>query len=51
MPQMSPLNWVILFSFFTLMYLIINSMNYYLVLYTNQNKTNLLKINSNNWKW
>nr|AXS65723.1 ATP synthase F0 subunit 8 [Cucujoidea sp. 23 KM-2017] len=51
MPQMAPLNWLSLFIFFTVIFLIVNSLNYFMFLYTIKN--NNFKKNSPklNWKW
>nr|UFZ13128.1 ATP synthase F0 subunit 8 [Ctenochauliodes yangi] len=52
MPQMAPLNWLILFIFFTLMFIIFNMMNYFI---TNYSLPSLTKMNLSktplNWKW
>nr|AXS65362.1 ATP synthase F0 subunit 8 [Cleroidea sp. 2 KM-2017] len=51
MPQMSPLSWFTLFSEFCLIFLLINSINYFSYNYTSKTsitKKLLLKIN---WKW
>nr|UFZ13794.1 ATP synthase F0 subunit 8 [Anachauliodes laboissierei] len=52
MPQMAPLSWILLFLFFTIMFIIFNMMNYYI--YSPKNlDSNLNKLNkfTNNWKW
>nr|UFZ13401.1 ATP synthase F0 subunit 8 [Neohermes filicornis] len=52
MPQMSPINWLILFMFFSMMLIIFNIMNYFLInpeIPNNSYKN--IKINSLNWKW
>nr|QWB85667.1 ATP synthase F0 subunit 8 [Mantitheus pekinensis] len=51
MPQMAPLNWLILMFFFITVFKLFNCMNYYSFLY--QPKTKLLpKIQMKlNWKW
>nr|AFQ62231.1 ATP synthase F0 subunit 8 [Glaphyrus comosus] len=51
MPQMAPLNWLILFILFSLIYLIFNSMNYFMFNY--QPQTNSIKLMESkiNWKW
>nr|YP_010140016.1 ATP synthase F0 subunit 8 [Aulacochilus grouvellei]QQK56315.1 ATP synthase subunit 8 [Aulacochilus grouvellei] len=53
MPQMAPLNWLILFIYFVMIFLFINSMNYYLFYYTPKffqiNKFSHLPML--NWKW
>nr|AFQ62421.1 ATP synthase F0 subunit 8 [Meru phyllisae] len=52
MPQMAPMNWLILMMFFTSIFLIMNFLNYYLFLKT-PNKNFFKNKNSNllNWKW
>nr|YP_010254107.1 ATP synthase F0 subunit 8 [Scaphidium formosanum]QTZ18648.1 ATP synthase F0 subunit 8 [Scaphidium formosanum] len=51
MPQMMPLNWMTLFLFFTLVFLIFNSQNYFLFYYSPTSKTSTKSSNSINWKW
>nr|WIL79942.1 ATP synthase F0 subunit 8 [Tenerus flavicollis] len=51
MPQMSPMNWILLFLFFTMFFLLINSLNYFM---NNSNSPKTLKTSfkkSINWKW
>nr|AFQ62331.1 ATP synthase F0 subunit 8 [Dermestes peruvianus] len=51
MPQMAPMNWLTLFIFFTLTFLVLNSMNFFQTNYqskTSTSKKNTYKIN---WKW
>nr|AXS65663.1 ATP synthase F0 subunit 8 [Cucujoidea sp. 41 KM-2017] len=51
MPQMAPMNWVILFVYFIMVFMMVNVMVYFSFLYqpkqAQQNKSPL-KIN---WKW
>nr|WKU84123.1 ATP synthase F0 subunit 8 [Salpingogaster sp. ECU13] len=53
MPQMSPISWLVLFFFFSMIFIMFNVMNYfiYFPLITKsknfKNKNNL----SMNWKW
>nr|ASY97922.1 ATP synthase F0 subunit 8 [Pseudocreobotra wahlbergii] len=52
MPQMMPLNWFMLFSFFSILLITFNVMNYY----SPFNKSTLMKNikiknKSMNWKW
>nr|ALO77162.1 ATP synthase F0 subunit 8 [Phloiophilus edwardsi] len=51
MPQMMPLNWLMLFIMFTLTFLLLNSMNYYMFNYINKNTDNYKLTIKNNWKW
>nr|ALO77423.1 ATP synthase F0 subunit 8 [Attagenus hottentotus] len=51
MPQMAPMNWIMLFTFFSIMFLIINSMNYFsfsIMPKKLMNQKSKIKIN---WKW
>nr|AWN56197.1 ATP synthase F0 subunit 8 [Colaspis sp. DPP-2018]AWN56266.1 ATP synthase F0 subunit 8 [Glena unipennaria] len=51
MPQMSPLNWLILFIFFFFMLIIFCIMNFFSLNYNpNMNKFNMKNIQKN-WKW
>nr|QNP09983.1 ATP synthase F0 subunit 8 [Ochthebius sp. IBE<ESP> AN292] len=51
MPQMAPLNWIMLFFMFTMIFMLFNSMNYFSFMYKNM-KYNTKKHNlKNNWKW
>nr|AVE15553.1 ATP synthase F0 subunit 8 [Odontomantis sp. JZ-2017] len=52
MPQMMPLNWLMLFMFFSILMILFNVMNYYMSI----NKSYLIspiksKIKTLNWKW
>nr|ARH53964.1 ATP synthase F0 subunit 8 [Orsodacne cerasi] len=51
MPQMAPLNWLMLFWFFIMIYMIFNSMNYFSFLYEPKFKFMTKKIIKINWKW
>nr|AII02489.1 ATP synthase F0 subunit 8 [Noctua pronuba] len=53
MPQMMPINWLISFFFFLLIYLIFNIMNYYIFNKKISNKNNnlMIKLKNFNWKW
>nr|AXS66321.1 ATP synthase F0 subunit 8 [Staphylinoidea sp. 3 KM-2017] len=52
MPQMAPMNWLTLFIFFVLIFMLFNSINYFSFLYTPspfkapENKKMLMS-----WKW
>nr|YP_009995405.1 ATP synthase F0 subunit 8 [Ochthebius lividipennis]QNP09821.1 ATP synthase F0 subunit 8 [Ochthebius lividipennis] len=52
MPQMAPMNWLMLFIMFTLIFILFNSMNYFSFKYNNSDKKimtkNMIKLN---WKW
>nr|YP_009755822.1 ATP synthase F0 subunit 8 [Harpalus pensylvanicus]QIQ23153.1 ATP synthase F0 subunit 8 [Harpalus pensylvanicus] len=53
MPQMAPMNWLLLYLMFTIIFLLFNFLNYYMFLI--QNKKILIKNNFLNkileWKW
>nr|AML25904.1 ATP synthase F0 subunit 8 [Staphylinidae sp. BMNH 1274207] len=51
MPQMAPLNWITLFIYFSFIFMLFNSMNYFSFIY--KSKTSNIKklINKLNWKW
>nr|AXS66583.1 ATP synthase F0 subunit 8 [Cleroidea sp. 6 KM-2017] len=51
MPQMSPMNWIILFLNFSLIFMLINSNNYFFTKYEFITKNLSKKINKINWKW
>nr|YP_010326846.1 ATP synthase F0 subunit 8 [Athetis thoracica]UNP54096.1 ATP synthase F0 subunit 8 [Athetis thoracica] len=53
MPQMMPINWLISFFFFLLIYLIFNIMNYYIFNKKSLNKNSnfSIKLKNFNWKW
>nr|QNP10113.1 ATP synthase F0 subunit 8 [Ochthebius colveranus] len=52
MPQMMPLNWLMLFFFFSLVFMMINSLNYFSFLYQYPSKKSLnFKMLKINWKW
>nr|ALO71116.1 ATP synthase F0 subunit 8 [Pselaphinae sp. 10 EF-2015] len=51
MPQMSPLNWIFLYMFFSMIFIMFNIMNYYYLNYKPKYINNLNKKNSKNWKW
>nr|YP_010999061.1 ATP synthase F0 subunit 8 [Eupolyphaga nigrinotum]WPM91819.1 ATP synthase F0 subunit 8 [Eupolyphaga nigrinotum] len=52
MPQMMPLNWMILYTLFIMSLLMFNFINYYLVNLTKNTKiNNYMSIKNTNWKW
>nr|YP_009253532.1 ATP synthase F0 subunit 8 [Pyrgus maculatus]AKJ83276.1 ATP synthase F0 subunit 8 [Pyrgus maculatus] len=54
MPQMMPINWIISFFMFILIFILFNIMNYYIYNINNNNKNYLYsnkKKLSFNWKW
>nr|YP_010586241.1 ATP synthase F0 subunit 8 [Himalopsyche malenanda]UZZ44003.1 ATP synthase F0 subunit 8 [Himalopsyche malenanda] len=52
MPQMMPMNWIMLFLFFISVFLTFNVMNFYLFNY-NYSDLKIKSLNKNplNWKW
>nr|YP_010586059.1 ATP synthase F0 subunit 8 [Apsilochorema nigrum]UZZ43795.1 ATP synthase F0 subunit 8 [Apsilochorema nigrum] len=53
MPQMMPINWIMLFIYFIILFIIFNSMNYYNFFYKINKSltTHQKKIFMFNWKW
>nr|QRV62806.1 ATP synthase F0 subunit 8 [Neoporus sp. NHM-IR594] len=52
MPQMAPMNWIILYIFFSFMFIMFNFVNFYLFLIKNKyNQITDMKINLFSWKW
>nr|ALO76971.1 ATP synthase F0 subunit 8 [Malachiinae sp. GENSP01] len=51
MPQMSPLNWILLLLFFSIIFIMINMINYFIMKYQNKNIKTLSKKEMNFWKW
>nr|AML26015.1 ATP synthase F0 subunit 8 [Staphylinidae sp. BMNH 1274241] len=51
MPQMAPLNWLSLFFFITVIFLIFNALNYFSFLYQPQSLSFKDKKTKISWKW
>nr|YP_010895304.1 ATP synthase F0 subunit 8 [Verrallia virginica]WJW73895.1 ATP synthase F0 subunit 8 [Verrallia virginica] len=53
MPQMSPIGWLSLFMVFSFMFIMINIMNYYVIIYKSNHKLIKSKYNYKtiNWMW
>nr|YP_010238968.1 ATP synthase F0 subunit 8 [Megalinus hunanensis]QTE20683.1 ATP synthase F0 subunit 8 [Megalinus hunanensis] len=51
MPQMAPLSWLTLFIYFTMIFLMFNSMNYFSYKYSIKSNLNIKKNKNFNWKW
>nr|YP_010166676.1 ATP synthase F0 subunit 8 [Mystonectes coelamboides]QRV62767.1 ATP synthase F0 subunit 8 [Mystonectes coelamboides] len=52
MPQMAPMNWLILYMFFSAIFILFNFLNYYMFLINNKNNTlNKLNMKTMYWKW
>nr|ALO76631.1 ATP synthase F0 subunit 8 [Melyridae sp. GENSP01] len=50
MPQMSPLNWLILFILFSMVFIFVITLNFYNISYLKTYSHKKSPI-SNNWKW
>nr|AXS66361.1 ATP synthase F0 subunit 8 [Elateroidea sp. 1 KM-2017] len=50
MPQMAPLSWISLFMTTIVIFLVINSLNYYMYKH-NPTKSETKKLQNKNWKW
>nr|ALO71215.1 ATP synthase F0 subunit 8 [Thinonoma atra] len=51
MPQMAPMNWLVLFLMFIIAFMIFNSLNYFCFLYKPKNFTVMKTHSQINWKW
>nr|YP_010701655.1 ATP synthase F0 subunit 8 [Sphaerophoria philanthus]UEK75600.1 ATP synthase F0 subunit 8 [Epistrophe lamellata]WCJ53216.1 ATP synthase F0 subunit 8 [Sphaerophoria philanthus] len=53
MPQMSPISWLSLFIFFSIIFILFNMMNYFIYTPNSSKSKKLFNINkiSMNWKW
>nr|ATN23481.1 ATP synthase F0 subunit 8 [Bruchus sp. EMHAU-15071302] len=51
MPQMAPLNWLTLMIFFTMIFLMFNSLNFFTFNYEVKKMTSFKKKLTYNWKW
>nr|YP_009024415.1 ATP synthase F0 subunit 8 [Massicus raddei]AGO01997.1 ATP synthase F0 subunit 8 [Massicus raddei] len=51
MPQMAPLNWLTLYIFFFMIFMLFNMINYYSFFYTVKKDLIKKKSTSLNWKW
>nr|QNP09678.1 ATP synthase F0 subunit 8 [Ochthebius sp. IBE<ESP> AV177] len=52
MPQMAPMNWLMLFFMFTMIFMMFNSLNYFSFLYKSNKFINNLKLKTKfSWKW
>nr|YP_010580369.1 ATP synthase F0 subunit 8 [Lema decempunctata]UZS91160.1 ATP synthase F0 subunit 8 [Lema decempunctata] len=51
MPQMAPLNWIMLMIYFMLIFMMINIINYYINLNYPNMKTYMSNATKLNWKW
>nr|QNP10009.1 ATP synthase F0 subunit 8 [Aulacochthebius sp. IBE<ESP> RA1155] len=51
MPQMAPMNWISLFIYFSMIFMIFNSLNYFSFKYNILSSNFKKSINKLNWKW
>nr|AML26467.1 ATP synthase F0 subunit 8 [Staphylinidae sp. BMNH 1274657] len=51
MPQMAPMNWLMLFIMFVMVFMIFNALNYFCFLYTPKSTKTQKKTSQINWKW
>nr|QRW36413.1 ATP synthase F0 subunit 8 [Sanfilippodytes vilis] len=52
MPQMAPMNWLILYIFFSIIFIMFNFINYYMFISESKlNNINKIMLKSLNWKW
>nr|UYI30615.1 ATP synthase F0 subunit 8 [Aquatica sp. a XF-2022] len=51
MPQMAPLSWLNLFIYFAIVFIMFNTMNYFSLLYKNNNSEQKMKKKMISWKW
>nr|QXE46433.1 ATP synthase F0 subunit 8 [Cephalcia infumata] len=51
MPQMYPLNWLILFFMFLMMFFLINSINYFYFLLKPMENNSIMKKYKFDWMW
>nr|AML25695.1 ATP synthase F0 subunit 8 [Staphylinidae sp. BMNH 1274190] len=50
-PQMAPLNWLMLFMMFVISFMMFNYINYYMFIYNPKSIKSSLKLKLMNWKW
>nr|QOW08073.1 ATP synthase F0 subunit 8 [Attagenus augustatus augustatus] len=51
MPQMAPMNWVTLFMLFSIILMLVNSINFFCLTYQSKKSNKNKMINKTNWKW
>nr|ANZ54417.1 ATP synthase F0 subunit 8 [Hieromantis kurokoi] len=53
MPQMMPINWILSFIFFIIIFIIFNIMNYYIFNINSNSNKKIFNLKKNNliWKW
>nr|AXS65533.1 ATP synthase F0 subunit 8 [Chrysomeloidea sp. 7 KM-2017] len=51
MPQMAPMNWLALFTYFVLIFFLFNVMNYFSFFYSTKTFKKSSKTTKYNWKW
>nr|AVN68026.1 ATP synthase F0 subunit 8 [Balta sp. Cairns, Australia] len=52
MPQMMPMNWLILYLLFLIIFIMFNITNYYIIIYSTKKSIKMMmKSKMSNWKW
>nr|AOY40062.1 ATP synthase F0 subunit 8 [Scolytinae sp. BMNH 1040351] len=51
MPQMSPLSWLTLYMFFSMLFMLTVTLNYYIFLYAPKKESSHTTLQKINWKW
>nr|AML25953.1 ATP synthase F0 subunit 8 [Staphylinidae sp. BMNH 1274220] len=51
MPQMAPMNWLLLFIMFIAAFIMFNILNYYCFMYTPKSSIKKKESSSISWKW
>nr|ALO70516.1 ATP synthase F0 subunit 8 [Dexiogyia corticina] len=52
MPQMAPMNWLTLFFYFSVLFILFNFLNYFSFMYSAKKLVSKKSNNyTNNWKW
>nr|ARH53834.1 ATP synthase F0 subunit 8 [Elateroidea sp. AH-2016] len=51
MPQMAPISWINLMIMFIMIFMILNSLNYFSFMYSNKSMKSTFKMKNPNWKW
>nr|QYK19514.1 ATP synthase subunit 8 [Neotriplax arisana] len=51
MPQMAPMNWLLLFIYFIAIFMMVNALVYFSFLYTPKPLKNTKPVLKFNWKW
>nr|AML25885.1 ATP synthase F0 subunit 8 [Staphylinidae sp. BMNH 1274206] len=51
MPQMAPMNWLLLFIMFIMVFMLFNALNYFCFMYYPKSLSLKTSTKINNWKW